>query len=106
MIGRSDELDRLTDALAAAEAGCATAVLVSGEAGIGKTRLITEFVASLPSSVRVLQGGCVPLTDGLLPYGPVIELLRTLGQPLDLLAPTNADQYRVFAALSALLDRL
>ena len=108
MIGRSDELGRLREALAAAEAGTATAVLVGGEAGIGKTRLITEFVASMPSSVRVLQGGCVPLTDGLLPYGPVIELLRALEQPLDLLAPTTAaaDQYRVFAALSALLDRL
>src|SRR5262245_25159136 len=93
MIGRSEELGRLRDALARARAGVPTAILVGGEAGIGKTRLVDEFLeacernqakslasvpASVPEGVRVLRGGCVPLTDGLLPYAPVVEMLRAL----------------------------
>jgi DNA-binding CsgD family transcriptional regulator/tetratricopeptide (TPR) repeat protein len=133
MIGREDELGRLNGALARAEAGEPTAVLVGGEAGIGKTRLVDEFLAALPGRPRVLRGGCVPLTGGLLPYAPVAEMLRSLAQTtpaadlvelagpdLPVLAaflpeladgadppsPHGIDQYRLFAALRRLLERL
>jgi len=135
MIGRADELGRLRNALAGVDAGTPAAILVGGEAGIGKTRLVDEFVAGSSGAARVLRGGCVPLTGGLLPYGPVAELLRMLadtsrpaelvelaGPDLAVLAaflpdlvpqpgpmstvPTGIDQYRLFASLRRLLERL
>jgi DNA-binding CsgD family transcriptional regulator/tetratricopeptide (TPR) repeat protein len=123
MVGRSDELGRLRDALARAEAGSPTAVIVSGEAGIGKTRLVGEFVASAGVVARVIRGGCIPLADGLQPLAPVVEMLQSLGPQVgredegDLLgallpelglapAPHEMDQHRLFAALRRLLDRL
>src|SRR5438445_213741 len=91
MIGRSAELDRLREALAQAAAGSPHAVIVSGEAGIGKTRLVREFAAAAPPEVRVLWGGCVPLADGLLPYAPVVELLRPLSREIGWRFPAGLD---------------
>ncbi|WP_432081398.1 helix-turn-helix transcriptional regulator [Streptomyces sp. WAC 04229] len=74
LVGRTGELHALLDALAHPPA----VVLVEGEAGIGKTRLIREVLGH--SSVRgrtVLAGGCHPLREPF-PYGPVFELLRRL----------------------------
>ncbi|WP_460364931.1 ATP-binding protein, partial [Actinocorallia lasiicapitis] len=72
LVGRVKDLKRLHRALAEAPA----ALLVGGEAGIGKTRLIREFQAQ--AGVRVLAGGCVEMgTDGL-PFAPFSAALRTL----------------------------
>ncbi|MFB7652403.1 MULTISPECIES: AAA family ATPase [unclassified Streptomyces] len=74
LVGRTGELHALLDALAHPPA----VVLVEGEAGIGKTRLIREVLGH--TSVRgrtVLAGGCHPLREPF-PYGPVFELLRRL----------------------------
>jgi DNA-binding CsgD family transcriptional regulator/tetratricopeptide (TPR) repeat protein len=54
MVGRADELARLRE-LAAGDGGPAVA-LVSGEAGIGKTRLVAELVATLDPTLPVLAG--------------------------------------------------
>jgi predicted ATPase len=66
-------LSRLVDQLATGRGGT---VLVTGEAGIGKTRLAGE-ARSLASTraVRVLQGSAFEL-DRALPYGRIIDLLR------------------------------
>src|SRR5262245_34851069 len=80
MVGRADDLGRLREAMARVALGSPTAILVSGEAGIGKTRLVNEFLAEAEESVRVCQGGCLPLADGLLPYGPVVEMLQVFDQ--------------------------
>jgi ATP/maltotriose-dependent transcriptional regulator MalT len=100
MIGRSEELLRLHDVLRGAAAGTPAAVIVSGEAGIGKTRLINEFVAG--GVAQVLRGGCVPLAQGLQPLAPVEDMLRGLGRPM----PSDTDQHRLFATLRGLLDEL
>jgi DNA-binding CsgD family transcriptional regulator/tetratricopeptide (TPR) repeat protein len=51
-------------------------VLISGEAGVGKTRLVTEFTSAVKATV--LTGPCVELgTDGL-PFGPFTAMLRDL----------------------------
>ena len=74
LVGRSAELEELEDALAAAPG----AVLVGGEAGVGKTRLIREFAQRVGERARVLVGGCLELgTDGL-PFAPFTAVLRAL----------------------------
>ncbi|OLT38288.1 LuxR family transcriptional regulator, partial [Actinomadura sp. CNU-125] len=74
LVGRSDELRRLADALAAAPG----AVLVGGEAGLGKTRLIREFARCAVDRARVLVGGCLELGSDGLPFAPFTTVLRGL----------------------------
>ena len=79
-VGRRYELDRLTRALAAARDGQPAMVLVAGEAGVGKTRFVSEFAAhARAAGAMVLEGGCVPVGAEGLPYAPLIEALRALG---------------------------
>jgi len=76
-IGRSEELDRLHAVREAAVAGPVGTVLVGGEAGVGKTRLLNEFGArAAADGMRVLVGGCVDLGDGARPYDPFVAALR------------------------------
>ena len=78
-IGRADELAALDAALARAADGQSGAVLVGGDAGMGKSRLVTEFDRRAgEGGARVLVGECVDLAGGELPYGPVIAALRPL----------------------------
>ncbi len=79
LIGRSVEFERLRAALRHARDGRSSTIVVAGEAGVGKTRLISEFAdfADRDGAV-VLSGGCIVLGDGSLPYAPVVEALRGL----------------------------
>ncbi|TDD95419.1 helix-turn-helix transcriptional regulator [Actinomadura rubrisoli] len=78
LVGRSAELGQLRQALAAAPG----AVLVGGEAGLGKTRLIREFAAVLTRPdgprARLLLGGCLELGSDGLPFAPFTTVLRGL----------------------------
>jgi DNA-binding CsgD family transcriptional regulator len=58
--------------------GAGRVVLVRGEAGVGKTAVITAFTARLDPSVRVLVGGCDPLSAPR-PLGPLLDALVGLG---------------------------
>jgi MoxR-like ATPase len=64
MVGRADELARLRSL--AATTGDPAVALISGEAGIGKTRLVAELVATLPPTLPVLagQGSRATLAEG------------------------------------------
>ena len=76
-VGRGEELGRLRSVLERVDAGEVATVLVSGEAGVGKTRLLTEFrTHATQAGVRVLVGGCVDLGDGARPYDPFVAALR------------------------------
>ena len=76
LVGRDAELAALRDALRSARGGAGHAVLVAGDAGIGKTRLVDELVAPAEAAgVLVLRGGCAE-TDLRIPYLPFIEALR------------------------------
>ncbi len=79
-IGRQPELEALTEAVERAREGAAAVILIGGEAGIGKTRLIDEVSArSIERGAIALQGGCVSLGDGGgLPFAPIVEALRRL----------------------------
>jgi DNA-binding CsgD family transcriptional regulator len=78
MVGRDDELARLLSAGDRAREGRVNVVLVAGEAGIGKTRLVEEMTLQLPAADLVLVGHGVDLETGGLPYGVVAETLRDL----------------------------
>ncbi len=80
-VGRRAELARLAGALDRAKGGDAGAVLLGGEAGVGKTRLVGEFVrAAAAAGAQVLRGGCIELGEASLPYAPVVEALRGLAR--------------------------
>jgi DNA-binding CsgD family transcriptional regulator len=71
-IGREAVRAQLRAALTAAEAGRGALVLVAGEAGVGKTRLVEEVVASV-EPVALVRGSARP---GGAPFGPVVGALR------------------------------
>ncbi|MEU9173559.1 AAA family ATPase [Streptomyces sp. NPDC048420] len=79
LIGREDELDRLSGVLERARGGEARAVLVAGDAGVGKTRLLDEVMGrAAAGGMTVLAGHCVDLGDVGLPYLPFTEVLGVL----------------------------
>ena len=81
LVGREAELERLADAVAGARAGQPSAVLISGEAGIGKSRLVAEAQSRLlrPDEVR-FTGQAVDLAAGEVPFGAIGVSLRDLIQ--------------------------
>ncbi|MET7604190.1 AAA family ATPase [Streptomyces avermitilis] len=89
-IGRAAELARLTGVLDRARGGDPRAVLVVGDAGVGKTRTLAEAAAhATRTGMTVLTGHCVDLGDVGLPYLPFTEILGTLATD-DRLAPALA----------------
>jgi len=76
-VGRAAELDALERLLARASSGSGRALLVAGEAGIGKSRLVSELEErARERDVRVLVGECVQLAEGELAFAPIISALR------------------------------
>ena len=61
-----------------AATGEASAVVVGGEAGVGKTRLVREVADRAAAETRALYGSCIDLGEGGPPFGPMVEVLRTL----------------------------
>jgi DNA-binding CsgD family transcriptional regulator len=90
LIGRVPEMAVLLEALGRAESGSPVVVLVGGEAGIGKSRLVAELAAQ--ARLRgdlVLEGACPSLGSGEgLPFAPIAEALRGLLRSSD---PTLLD---------------
>ncbi|MCL8017036.1 helix-turn-helix transcriptional regulator [Streptomyces sp. AS02] len=76
LIGRDVELDRLSGVLERARGGEARAVLIAGDAGVGKTRVLDEVAGrAVDRGMIVLTGHCVDLGDVGLPYLPFTEVL-------------------------------
>ena len=76
LLERAEALRALADAARAAAGGSGGLVLLSGEAGVGKTSVVRRFAAQ--AQVRVLIGGCEPLTSPR-PLGPLLEVLPAMG---------------------------
>jgi class 3 adenylate cyclase/tetratricopeptide (TPR) repeat protein len=76
-VGRRRELAAIHEAWgrAVAERRCDLLTIV-GEAGVGKSRLVAEALASL--GARVAQGRCLPYGEGIT-YWPVVEIINQLG---------------------------
>ena len=80
-VGRERELERLLAAYGAAAGGAPRVAIIAGEAGIGKSRLVTELAdAARAAGGRVMIGACLNLADGGLPLLPLAETLRELAR--------------------------
>ncbi len=78
LVGRAAEMAALEAAFETVRQGGPAALLIGGEAGVGKTRLISEFAARVAGDGRVLAGGCLELGADGLPFGPFTAMLRDL----------------------------
>ena len=77
LIGRAGQLDSLTRLLQLAHERRPQAVLLAGEAGIGKSRLVAETKAlAFQLGFQVMQGSCFE-QDRALPFSAMLELLRS-----------------------------
>jgi predicted ATPase/DNA-binding CsgD family transcriptional regulator len=133
-VGRTGELAELELALAEAAARRPVLVLIGGESGVGKSRLVSEFEARIAAErTLILRGEGIDHGEGDLPYAPLLAALRPLVRrrhpalealsagsrsQLAALLPTLGDgpgepatrdpagQLRLFEALLELLDIL
>ena len=79
LVGRADQLAVLEAALGPSRHGGPSVVLLGGEAGVGKSRLMSEFAARAGAAgARILTGGCVELGADGLPFAPFTAVLREL----------------------------
>ncbi|QNN54220.1 ATP-binding protein [Nocardioides mesophilus] len=81
ILGRDRELAQLTDLLGVDEGPRSRAVLLAGDAGVGKTRLLTELLdRAAVAGWRTAVGHCLDFGDSALPYLPFSELFGRLAQ--------------------------
>jgi predicted ATPase len=94
MVGRETESRRLRDAFDQALVGRSCQLFtILGAAGVGKSRLVAEFLGSLEDTV-VVRGRCLPYGEGIT-YWPVVEVVKQL--------PERQLERGAAAALDALL---
>ncbi|MEG3633366.1 helix-turn-helix transcriptional regulator [Micromonospora palythoicola] len=78
LVGRQREMTRLREAVARVRAGEPVTLLVGGEAGVGKTRLLEEFGRAVGDDARLLVGQCLELGEAGLPFAPFAAVLRAV----------------------------
>lgn len=106
-VGRVTTMDELSAAWDDAHDGAGRLLLVSGEAGAGKTRLATEFGRTLhESGAGVLYGGCEE--DLALPYQPWVEVTNQFldASSIHAIGADFASRLGPLAPLVARIDRL
>ena len=99
LLERESALQSLDDAFAEALAGRGRTVLVSGEAGIGKTALVAEFTAA-HRDARLLWGGCEALFSPR-PLGPLYDIAPELDASIGELLGRDERRPELFAAVLA-----
>ena len=104
LVGRAEYLDRLAGALAEAQAGTPAALLIGGEAGVGKSRLVSEFAGRADG--RVLIGGCLELGASGLPFAPFTTILRGLVREVGVSGLADLISARAIRELGRLLPEL
>ena len=101
IVGRANELAALRSIADEVKGEYSCAVLLSGEAGIGKSRLVAETKTyATAQGFLLLQGQCFP-TDSSCPYAPLLELLRShfASQPITEIATELKPFAREFVQL-------
>jgi ATP/maltotriose-dependent transcriptional regulator MalT len=77
LIGREAELAALEEAFDRSAAATPRVVLVAGESGVGKSRLVAELAERAAArGALVLTGECVELSEGEIPFAPIVSALR------------------------------
>jgi len=76
LAGRVGEMDEVVRLVRTAAQGCSGALLVSGEAGVGKTSLVREACAQAGDIADVLWASCLPMTSLAVPFLPLATALR------------------------------
>ena len=77
LIGRNEELSRLKQALEKTIEGEGSTLFIAGEAGVGKTRLVDEFIKQAETKgVFVIKGGC--MAEALMPFFPFKEMTEKI----------------------------
>jgi len=76
LVGRDRELGRLAEVASDLEAGRGQVLLLLGDAGLGKTRMLSELRALMGDRVAWVEGRCISY-GAEVPYGPFVEMLRT-----------------------------
>lgn len=71
IVGRASELGDIRASLDRAMAGNAVTVVVSGDAGVGKTTLARQLCSESASKAWVLSGACLPLSSFNVPFLPL-----------------------------------
>jgi class 3 adenylate cyclase len=108
MVGRDAELQALVKTSAAVQAGLGRAVVIAGEAGLGKTRLLSEWkvatqtsnLQSPNSNIQWAEGHCLSYGQGLA-YHLLLDVLRSL-----IGVPAAASEPETHAALKARTEDL
>ena len=102
LVGRSAEAAQLWAAFERAREGSPATVVVAGEAGVGKTRLVIELLGRVRAQgALAFTGGCLDVGEGVVAYAPLVEALRPLGGAVD-----PAELERVLGSARAELARL
>ncbi|MGH3153294.1 MAG: ATP-binding protein, partial [Streptosporangiaceae bacterium] len=112
IVGRSAELEIMSAVHARVLKGQSQVLLLTGEAGLGKTRLVEELtgrVRSAADGTRVRIGESAPITGAALAYGPFVAALGNQAEWL--LADDSADhmlaaRHRLFVRVLELLARM
>ncbi len=104
LVGRDAELGELISHLgiraSGGDAGRSRAVLLAGDAGVGKTRLLTELRdVAVDGGWLVLAGHCLDLADGSLPYLPFSEILGRVLTDRPEVAASVMDRHPTLARL-------
>ena len=94
-VGRAEELEAVHAVVERAGRGEASTLLLSGDAGVGKSTLVQQALIVPPPGVVVLSGGGLPLGSMSVPYLALRAALR--GLPPDLPAPPALDSRAVGA---------
>jgi ATP/maltotriose-dependent transcriptional regulator MalT len=103
LLERQVELEALAGHLREASAGGGRLVFVCGEAGIGKSTLLEQFIKQSARGTRVLWGHCDALETSRV-LGPVNEVIAGMGITRDSGGATAASRERLFPQVLALLS--
>lgn len=103
LLERQAPLEQLDRARARSQSEGGQTVLISGQAGIGKTSLIEAFLATLPGNTGVYRGGCEALFAAR-PLGPLFDVAEQLGGEFAASLESDADNHKLYSAFLSLIE--
>jgi DNA-binding CsgD family transcriptional regulator/tetratricopeptide (TPR) repeat protein len=97
LLERDSYLEQLATHLRSAVSGQGSIVVLAGEAGVGKTALVQQFLRSAGKVARVFVGACDPLSTPR-PLGPLVDIAASLGDEFADLLSGDKPRDRIFRA--------